>query len=169
MKLSEGVEWALHCTWTLAAAPSDDPLSSRRLAEYYELPAPYLSKVLNALVRAGIFTATSGPRGGFRLARPADQISAADVVEAVEGRETIFRCTEIRQRGPAPLTGQACRKPCGISRLMARAEQAWREELAATSIADLVAGAGIGAPERLAEWMKSESTTATTAGATTRV
>jgi Rrf2 family protein len=167
MRMSEGVEWALHCAWTLAAAPSEEPLSSRRLAEYYELPAPYLSKVLNALVRAGIFTASSGPRGGFRLARPADQISAAEVVEAVEGREAIFTCTEIRQRGPVPLTGQACRTPCGISRLMARAEQAWRAELAATTIADLVQGSGVGAPDRLATWLNTESAATGTHGRTT--
>jgi Rrf2 family protein len=156
--MSEGVEWALHCSWTLAVAPSDEPLSSRRLAEYYELPAPYLSKVLNALVRAGIFTATTGPRGGFRLARQADQITAAEVVEAVEGREAMFICTEIRQRGPVPLTRQACKRPCGISRLMSRAEQAWRAELAETTIADLVGESDIGTPERLTRWLNTNRT-----------
>jgi Rrf2 family protein len=161
MKMSEGVEWALHCAWTLAAAQSDESMSSGRLAEFYDLPGPYLSKVLNALVRADILAATSGPRGGFRLARPAEQITAADVIEAIEGRQPMFTCTEIRQRGPAPLTGQACRKACGISRLMARAEQAWRTELAATTIADLVQESGVGAPERLSKWLAGETGIAT--------
>ena len=155
MKLSERVEWALHCTWTLAAAPSAGPLSTRRLAEFYDLPAPYLAKALNSLVRAGVLTATSGPRGGFRLARPATEITAAEVVEAVEGRGQLFTCTEIRQRGPLPLTGAACRTPCGISRLMDRAERAWRAELAATTIADLVETSGVGAPERLSRWLRT--------------
>ena len=69
MNLSERVEWALHRTWMLAAVPSVGSLSTRRLAEFYDPPAPYLAKVLNSLVRAGVLTATSGPRGGFRLAR----------------------------------------------------------------------------------------------------
>jgi Rrf2 family protein len=155
MKLSERVEWALHCTWTLAAAPSAGSLSTRRLAEFYDLPAPYLAKVLNSLVRAGVLTATSGPRGGFRLARPATEITAADVVEAVEGRSQLFSCTEIRQRGPVPLTGSACRMPCGIARLMDRAERAWRNELASTTIADLVGTSGVGAPSRLLQWLES--------------
>jgi Rrf2 family protein len=154
MKLSERVEWALHCTWTLAAASSTGPLSTRRLAEFYDLPAPYLAKVLNSLVRAGVLTATSGPRGGFRLARPATEITAAEVLEAVEGRGQLFTCTEIRQRGPVPLTGAACRRPCGIARLMDRAEQAWRNELAATTIADLVGTSGVGAPDRLSRWLE---------------
>src|ERR1700722_6076579 len=155
MKLSERVEWALHCTWTLAAAPSARPVSPRPLAEFYNLPAPYLAKVLNSLVRGGVLTATSGPRGGFRLARPASEITAADVLEAVEGRGQLFSCTEIRQRGPAPLTGAACRTPCGISRLMDRAERAWRSELVATTIADLVGTSGVGAPERMSKWLEA--------------
>jgi Rrf2 family protein len=155
MKLSEGVEWALHCTWLLAAAPSAEPLSTRRFAEFYDLPAPYLAKVLNSLVRAGVLTATSGPSGGFRLARPATEITASDVLEAVEGRGQLFSCTEIRQRGPLPLTGAACRTPCGISRLMSRAERAWRAELAATTIADLVETSGVGAPQRLSKWLET--------------
>jgi Rrf2 family protein len=155
MKLSERVEWALHCTWTLAAAPSAEPLSTRRLAEFYDLPAPYLAKVLNSLVRGGVLTATTGPRGGFRLARAADTITAAEVLEAVEGRGQLFSCTEIRQRGPVPVTGAACKTPCGIARLMDRAERAWRSELAATTIADLVGTSGVGAPERLSRWLET--------------
>jgi Rrf2 family protein len=157
MKLSEGVEWALHCTWTLAADPSPQPISTRRLAEFYDLPAPYLAKVLSSLVRAGVLTATSGPRGGFRLAKPATEITAAEVVEAVEGRGQLFSCTEIRQRGPVPLSGAACRMPCGISRLMDRAEGAWRAELAATTIADLVGMSGVGAPQRLSRWLETKA------------
>ena len=153
MKLPEGVEWALHCTWLLAAARPDEALPARRLAEYYDLPEAYLAKLLKALVRAGLLTATSGPRGGFRLARPAEQISVADVVEAVEGPGPLFHCTEIRQRGPVPLTGTACRTPCGIAQVMQRAERSWRAELAAVTIADLVHTAGTGAASRASQWL----------------
>ena len=104
-------------------------------------------------MRAGVLTATSGPRGGFRLAKPAEEITAADVLEAVEGRGQLFSCTEIRQRWPVPLTEAACRTPCGIARLMDRAERAWRNELAATTIADLVGAPGVGAPKRLSIWL----------------
>ncbi len=155
MKMPKGVEWALHCSWLLAAVPPGEALSARRLAEFYDLPAPYLTKVLNSLVRAGLFTATSGPQGGFRLARPATQITAADIVEAVEGRGPMFVCTEIRQQGPVPLTGAACRTPCGIARLMDRAEHAWLAELASTSLADLVGSSGVGAAGRVSQWLET--------------
>jgi Rrf2 family protein len=83
MRLPEGVEWALHCTWLLTVARDRDALPARRLAEFYGLPEAYLAKLLKTLVRAGLLSATSGPRGGFRLARPPGDITVADVVEAV--------------------------------------------------------------------------------------
>ncbi len=153
MKMPEGVEWALHCTWLLTFAREGDAVPARRLAEFYDLPEAYLAKLLKALVRAGLLTATSGPRGGFRLARPAGKITVAEVVEAVEGPGPLFCCTEIRQRGPVPLTGAACRKPCGIAQVMRQAERAWREELASTTIADLVETSGTGAAARVSGWL----------------
>ena len=153
MRLPEGVEWALHCTWLLTLARDGDALPARRLAEFYGLPEAYLAKLLKALVRAGLLSATSGPRGGFRLARPPEAITVAQVVEAVEGQSPLFHCMEIRQRGPVPLTGAACRKPCGIAKVMHRAELAWRKELAATTIADLVETSGIGAVTRVSTWL----------------
>jgi Rrf2 family protein len=153
MRLPEGVEWALHCTWLLTFTRDRDPLPARRLAEFYELPEAYLAKLLKALVRADLLSATSGPRGGFRLARPPGDITVADIVEAVEGPSPLFHCTEIRQRGPVPLTGAACRRPCGIAQVMDRAESAWRAELAATTIADLVETSGIGAVTRVTSWL----------------
>jgi Rrf2 family protein len=153
MRLPEGVEWALHCTWLLTVARDRDALSARRLAEFYGLPEAYLAKLLKTLVRAGLLSATSGPRGGFRLARAPGDITVADVVEAVEGPSPLFHCTEIRQRGPVPLTGEACRRPCGIAQVMDRAERAWRQELAATTIADLVDSSGSGAVTRVGSWL----------------
>lgn len=153
MKLPEGVEWALHCAWTLALGGSSDPLSTRQLAVLYDLPETYLAKLLTALVRAGLLTATTGPRGGFRLARSSNAITVADVVIAIEGRSALFPCAEIRQRGPVPLTGSACRRPCGIAQVMSRAERAWRAELSATTIADLVDASGVGAVERVKTWL----------------
>src|SRR4029453_11700566 len=112
MELSEGVEWSVHCTWLLALTPPREALPSRRLAEFYALPPAYLSKLLKSLVRAGILSATSGPRGGFRLARPPGDITVLDIVEAVAGNAFAFRCMEIRQRGPRPPPPPPRRRGC---------------------------------------------------------
>jgi Rrf2 family protein len=136
MKLGDGVEWALHCCVLLSALPPDDALPATKLAEYHGVAGAYLAKHLQALARAGIVESTAGRRGGYRLARPAHEITFLDVVEAVEGDEPAFRCTEIRQRGPVGAAPRALRSPCAIAVTMARAEQAWRRELAGTTIAD---------------------------------
>jgi Rrf2 family protein len=69
--------------------------SSAQLAQYYDLPAAYLAKQLQALVKAGVLAATTGPRGGFRLARPASEITLLQVVEAVDGASSPYECREI--------------------------------------------------------------------------
>lgn len=136
--MSEGVEWAVHCCAVLAALGEGDALPAARLAEYHEVPPAYLAKHLQALTAAGVTVSVPGPRGGYRLARPPAEISLLDVVQAVDGTERAFRCSEIRQRGPAVSDDpSAYRKACHIARAMWRAEDAWRTELAAVSIADL--------------------------------
>jgi Rrf2 family protein len=138
MRLSEGVEWGIHAAALLAAVPPDGSLPSARLAEYHGVPAAYMAKHLQALSRAGIVESVPGRHGGYRLARPAEAIRVLDVVEAVEGPEPAFRCTEIRRRGPARVATREYRLPCAVHALMLRADAAWRKELAATTVADLL-------------------------------
>ncbi|MGI8756419.1 MAG: RrF2 family transcriptional regulator [Acidimicrobiales bacterium] len=138
MRLSEGVEWTVHCCTVLALLPDGAHLAGAKLAEFHDVPGPYLTKHLQALTRAGVLTSVSGPKGGYRLARPAADITVLDVVEAIDGPEPAFTCTEIRRRGPAGgLPAREYPKPCGIHVLMDRADAAWRAELAATTIAAL--------------------------------
>jgi Rrf2 family protein len=141
MRMSDGVEWAVHCCTVLAAVPEGVALPSSRLAEFHGVPPAYLAKHLQALSRAGIVTSVPGPRGGYRLARAASEITVWDVVAAVEGDDPAFVCTEIRRRGPSGLDDpKAYARACGIARVMAKAEVAWRAELKGTSIDDLVVG-----------------------------
>ena len=99
MQLGEGVEWALHCASLLAALPPGTTLPASRLAEFHGVPPAYLAKHLQLLSQAGIVESVSGRRGGYRLGRPAAEVTLLDVVEAVEGTAGSFRCTEIRRRG----------------------------------------------------------------------
>jgi Rrf2 family protein len=138
VRLSEGVEWALHCCTVLALVPEDRALPAARLAEFHGVPTAYLAKHLQALSRAGVIESVPGQKGGYRLARPPGQITLYDVVAAIEGTAPAFRCTEIRQRGPAGMPAREYRAACVITQAMHRAEAAWRAELESRTVADLL-------------------------------
>ncbi len=155
MKMSAGVEWAVHCCVVLSQA--DGPVPAQRLAEFHEVSRTYLAKHLQQLSRAGLVVSTEGRVGGYTLTRAAEDVTVLDVVLAIEGSEPAFRCTEIRQNGPLPASGQQCRRPCGIARAMYAAEDAWRAALAGVTIADLAAtvqeDAGPQTFDRLRGWL----------------
>ena len=153
MRMCEGVEWSLHCCLTLAWLGNETPVSTAKLAGQFDLPPSYLNKFLQALVRAGILTSTPGVRGGFLLARPPAQITLLEVVTAIEGPESAFRCAEIRQRGAgAARPASDFVQPCAIAAAMHRAEEAWRRELAAQTVADIMAAAPVAAAEQTRCW-----------------
>jgi Rrf2 family protein len=145
MKMSSGVEWALHCCTVLGA--TTEPVPVARLAELHGVSKTYLAKHLQALSRAGIIHAVEGRDGGYLLSRPGADVSVLEVVRAIDGPEPAFRCTEIRQRGPLPTTGEACAIPCGVAKVMAAAEDAWRDSLRRVSLADLAASVDVTSPD----------------------
>ncbi|HXK59473.1 MAG TPA: Rrf2 family transcriptional regulator [Acidobacteriota bacterium] len=78
-------EYALRALVRLAQLPEGQTMLGRELAREAGIPANYLSKILLALRKVGIISATRGSGGGYRLARPADSILLAEVTEIFEG------------------------------------------------------------------------------------
>ncbi len=138
MKLPVSTEWVLHCATTLAQLEPRATVSAAQLADYYDLPAPYLAKQLKALAKAGVFAATTGPRGGYRLARPASDITLLQIVEAVDGGASPYECHEIRQQGRGALSSEDCRDTCVLAAKMADAHEAWRRSLGSVTLADIL-------------------------------
>ncbi|WP_107654684.1 RrF2 family transcriptional regulator [Nocardia suismassiliense] len=159
MKMSIGVEWAMHCCISLGQALA--PIPAARLAELHGVPTAYLAKHLQALSRAGIVRSVPGPTGGYVLTRAAANITMLQVVEAVDGAEPAFRCTEIRQNGPLGLPAKSCRTRCAVMRAMTTADNAWRTALAAITIADLATSIDADsegtALDELREWLNAGS------------
>jgi Rrf2 family protein len=135
VKLSGGVEWALHCCVVLTTATA--PVPAARLAELHDVSGSYLAKQLQALSRAGLVGSVQGKAGGYVLTRAPERITVLDVVTAVDGPQPAFVCTEIRRRGPLAASAESCARPCAIASAMAGAEAAWRSALRATTVADL--------------------------------
>ncbi len=149
--LGTRVEYGLHCLLWLAE-PGAAAASSRDLAELQGVSPSFVAKIFPRLEKAGIVSATPGIHGGYRLARPAAQISVLAVVDAIEGRKPLFECQEIRSRctlfkGRAP--AWSTQGVCAIHAVMLRAEQRMRDELAGTSLADLAGTVARKAPAGL--------------------
>jgi Rrf2 family protein len=144
MKMSAGVEWAVHSCAVLSAAT--EPVPVTKLAELHGVSRTYLAKHMQALSHSGLVRAIEGRDGGYLLTRPGSEISVYDIVQAIDGPEPAFRCTEIRQRGPFPATDEACKVPCGIAQVMAKAERAWGDSLRSVTLADLNAAFDASSP-----------------------
>ena len=138
----------MHCAASLAQLEAGATASAAQLAQYFDLPAAYLAKRLQALVKAGVLAAT-GPRGGFRLARPASEITLLEIVEAVGGAVVAVRVPRdppAGDGGHCPL--EECQNPCILAEKMAEAHQAWRNSLATTSLAEIIASLPPSIPPR---------------------
>ncbi len=84
MRLSARVDYALRAVAELASAP-DRPLTSEKLATAQQIPPKFLESILLQLRRGGVVNSQRGPEGGYWLARPADQISLADIIRVIDG------------------------------------------------------------------------------------
>lgn len=138
MKMTQGVEWSIHCCALLAALPPDRTLRIEKVAEFYDLPVPYLRKHFQDLARAGVLKTTPGPRGGYRLARDAAETTLLDIYQALEGTEPAFRCNEIRRNGPTACAQKLYLAACNIATSMWKAEEAFKRELDSVSLKDVL-------------------------------
>ena len=84
VKVSEAATLALHTMAFLAANPGER-FSAKQIAGTHEVSEAHLSKVLQRLAKVGLLNSARGPKGGFVLARPAEEITLLDVYEAVDG------------------------------------------------------------------------------------
>ncbi len=92
MRLSNLADYAV--VMLASAARRDGRLNATLLAEDTGVPLPTAQKLVGRLASAGLLVSSRGTGGGFRLARPASEISLADIVEAVEGPIAMTACVE---------------------------------------------------------------------------
>lgn len=133
MKFSVGVEYAIHCLLYMVNTEEGKTVGIRDLAIFQGISETYLSKVYAKLSKSGIIKSIPGVKGGYTLARCAEEITFWDIVEAVEGSESFFQCAEIRQnnilldKNNLPDSYTKC--PCLIKVVMLEAEDEMRKYL----------------------------------------
>jgi len=92
MHLTRAGDYALQGMVYLAEQPPEKIVLISDIARHQEIPESFLRKILQVLVRAGLVRSLRGVSGGVMLAKPARQISALEVVEAVEGPLALNAC-----------------------------------------------------------------------------
>ena len=85
MRISAKADYAVRAAVELAAATDEKPVKAERIATAQGIPLNFLENILGELRHAGIVRSHRGAEGGFRLAKPATELTVADIIRAVEG------------------------------------------------------------------------------------
>lgn len=129
MKFSRTVAYAVQAALTLADVGTDEPVPCSRLAAIGKMPERFLLQILRMLVNHGVLLSTRGVEGGYRLSRPASEISLLDVIEAIDG--PIKATLEINRDG-------AGRYQARLEAAMNRIAGLLQRELGDVSLAELL-------------------------------
>ncbi len=134
IRISKIADYAVLLVVHIAVDRTRGVHSARDLSRHTRVPLPTASKILKALGHAGLLTSSRGVGGGFRLARPAEEISVGAVITALEGPVALTEC----QSPEANTCG--IERSCPVRAPWERVNRAIRETLEALTIADIVAG-----------------------------
>jgi Rrf2 family transcriptional regulator, iron-sulfur cluster assembly transcription factor len=144
MRLTRGGEYAIRCILYLSCLGGDRVASRREVALAMDIPSPFLGKLAQDLARAGFISILQGAQGGYKLRRPAEEITLLEVVEAVEGEIPLNDCL---------MRPENCGRSslCSVHRVWDKARRRLRETLAEATFAQLAGeemGKSRGNPEK---------------------
>ena len=130
MQFSVSIEYAIHGLIYLARAGGEKPVLLADIASSIKVPKEYMRKIFQMMTRGGLIVGRRGAGGGYRLARPAEELTLRQVVEAVEGSLPVYGCLHMRRHCELGLT-------CPVQKAFDAARQKMAEALQDTTIADL--------------------------------
>ena len=135
VRLSHLADYAVVLMTAAARRPHGARLSATELSGDTGVPLPTTQKLMGQLAACGLFTSARGAAGGFALAKPAAEITLADIVEAVEGPIAMTVCSEGR-------SDCALDAHCRVKPHMGVVGDAVRDALGAVSLTSLCGPAG---------------------------
>jgi len=103
----------------------------KQMVEDMDIPAPFLSKILQLLVKGKLLDSSKGPNGGFSLLKPAIDIALINVIEAIDGKETFGNCM---------IKSTTCEatEPCSVHHKISQIKGQVKKQFSTETIADLV-------------------------------
>jgi len=149
MNVGKRVDYAIRALCYLAAQPPERIVRGAEIQERQNIPPHFLSKILRSLVGAELLASVPGAHGGFRLGRPARDISVRAVYESIQGQLSLIDCVDQREAFCtfAPV--------CTQLQIWSGAQQVLSQYLERISIGDIADGSGLvrrlreAAPRRL--------------------
>jgi Rrf2 family protein len=118
LSISKKTDYALLALSHLARIEGGRAANTKEIAEQYDIPLELLAKVLQKLTKARMISSTAGPMGGYRLARPANNISVGAIIAIVDGPPAIVACMRTESHGCEQHDKCTIRKP--LARINAR-------------------------------------------------
>ena len=137
IKLSRVTDYGIVLLAHLARRPGNATRNAREVAQETGLPAPTVSKILKSLAREGLLVSHRGTRGGYSLARGADEITVSEMIAALEGPIGLTECTV----HPGACTQESS---CHVREPWQHINQAVRDTLAGITLADLATPRALG-------------------------
>jgi Rrf2 family protein len=134
LRLTKKADYGLMALKYLAEQADGSAHSAKDIAEAYHIPPQLLAKILQTLAKAGLLVSHAGTNGGYALARNAKEISAFEVIRAIDGPLFITSCITIH--GSCDLAGH-----CTIKEPLRKVNDSIKELLSAISISDLIEAA----------------------------
>ena len=136
MRLSARADYALRAAIELAA--QDGRVTADQLAQAQGIPGKFLEAILTHLRRSNIVRSQRGPDGGFWLARPAAEISLAEIIRAIDGQSLDGRGERPEGERPENVMYRGAAEPLERVWIALRAHE--REVLQAVTLADIISG-----------------------------
>ncbi len=130
MQVSRKVDYALRAVIYLSTRRAGEPASVKEIATRRRVPQKFLEKIIKDLIRHDLVHSYRGAHGGYTLARPAEQISFRDVIEAVEGPISLNVCVS-EKRDCSVLAS------CNMQRVWQEGQRRMLEFFSDTTLADL--------------------------------
>ena len=131
LQISRGCEYALAAMRVLADLSGDEVMQAEQIAKAASVPRKFTANILTQLVKFNLLEAHRGAGRGYRLARPASQISVLEVIEAYDGEFAKPWCFTDSQRLCSSV------EPCALHATWIEMKESVRSTLGKKSIADL--------------------------------
>jgi len=130
MQITQTADYAVRTVVYLATHGGDGPVAAAAIAKEMTIPGDYISKVIQALSRAGLVESVPGRNGGARLARSPSDLSMLEIIEAVDGPVALTRC--VIRPGACPRD-----RYCVVHKFWKKAQRGLVGLLSETKIADI--------------------------------